>query len=276
MGSLEILKAGLMTSIQDFGRKGLAYYAIPKSGVMDGNAAKIALLLLNKRDQSALIECTSMAPTIKFHSDITIAISGADFQWKLNDNSISSNTKLDILKGDILKGGFSKKSMRGYIAINAELVVDKIFDSYSTYTPAKLGGYQGRLLKKGDVIKWLDRKESNIDLELLFYKGPEYDWLTEIGKSTLLKSSFQISRDTDRMGMRLEGEVIACANYQLPASSPVLPGFIQLPPSGLPIIVLQDSQTTGGYPRIGYLREEELYDLNQRPLGETIRFKLAE
>lgn len=275
MGSLEILKAGMMTSIQDLGRKKLAYFAIPTSGVMDKNAAQIALLILNKNENSPLIECTSRAPEIKFNNDTRIVITGADFNWKLNTEKVNRNTILEINKGDILKGQFAKDGLRGYIAIDGGLEIDKIYDSYSTYTNAKLGGFQGRLLRKGDILKWRDSSFPFSKNKIIpIQEGPEFNFLTENSIRLLTSNMYKIGIDSNRMGVRLEGEKLESSSYQLENSLPVLPGFIQLPPSGKPIIVLQDGQTTGGYPRIAYIQERYLSVLNQIPLGGEFQFKL--
>ncbi len=271
----EILKAGLMTSIQDQGRKNLAYYAIPMSGVMDPNAALIALLLLNKERNDPVIECTYIPPHIKFNADTEIAISGANFKWKINNKNISLNKVISIKKGDILKGGMAEKGMRGYIAFKGNLELNKEFNSYSTYTNARIGGFEGALLKKGDVIYW--NEESDLFLEdhvIPIRKGPEYNFLTENGKIKLSAQLFKISADSNRMGIRLEGKKIESNKYQLENSVPVLPGFIQLPPSGFPIVLLEDGQTTGGYPRIAYVPKKYFPKLNQMPLGAEIKFKL--
>jgi len=274
MQSFEIIKPGMMTSIQDFGRKGLAYYAIPTSGVMDQNAAKIALLLLHKSEDTPLLECTSIAPHILFLAATRIVITGANFNWKINTQPVLRNTILELNKGDVLKGQFADEGMRGYIAFEGDLVLDKIYNSYSTYTNAKIGGYEGRLLKKGDIIEWEDSNDIFSQQNIIpIFKGPEYDFLTEASKKLLTEKVFRIGADSNRMGIRLEGEKLEATSYQLKNSVPVLPGFIQLPPSGLPIIILQDGQTTGGYPRIAYIHEESLWELNQIPLGGNIVLK---
>ena len=268
MPSLEIIKAGLMTSIQDMGRKGLAYYAIPNAGVMDKNAAKIALLLLNKSEDDPLIECTSSAPHIEFLAPTQIAITGADFQWTVNDEAVQINRVIDIQEGDILKGKFARTGLRGYIAINGKLKIEKIYGSYSTYMNAGLGSLQGRLLKKGDVITW---EAANDDfsggITIPIYKGPEYDCLTEHSKFLLVSEPYTIGSDSNRMGARLKGAALDSSLFQLDNSLPILPGFIQLPPGGQPIVVLQDGQSSGGYPRIAYLQEKYLSVFNQIPLG---------
>jgi len=275
MGSLEIIKAGMMTSIQDLGRKGLAYFAIPNSGAMDSNAAKVALLLLNKNEKCPLIECTSNAPEIIFNDETKIVITGADFNWKINNDPINRNSILFVKKNDILKGSFSKDGLRGYIAIDGDLEINKIYDSFSTYTNAKLGGFEGRLLRKGDVVKWESNNFSFSKNKIIpIKKGPEFDLLSVKSIELLTSNVYKIGIDSNRMGIRLEGDEIVDSNFQLINSVPVLPGFIQLPPSGVPIIVLQDGQTTGGYPRIAYIQDQYLSVLNQIPLGSKIQFKL--
>jgi antagonist of KipI len=276
MGSFEIIKAGMMTSIQDLGRKGLAYFAIPTSGVMDKNAARVALLILHKNENSPLLECTSSAPEIKFNDETRIVITGADFNWKLNNDPINRNSILSVKKNDILKGNFSKDGLRGYIALGGDLEIEKVYDSFSTYTNAKLGGFQGRLLRKGDILKW---KNTNFVFSknkiIPIKKGPEFNLLSEESMELLTSNIYKIGIDSNRMGVRLEGKKLNNTNFQLENSVPVLPGFIQLPPSGLPIIVLQDGQTTGGYPRIAYIQDQYLSELNQIPLGGGFQFQLV-
>jgi len=275
MPSLEIIKSGLLTSVQDMGRKGLAYYAIPHSGVMDKNAAKIALLLLHKDETHPLIECTSIAPQILFHTPTQIAITGADFNWTINDEKITRNNVIAIKQGDVLKGNFAKDGLRAYIAIDGLFKLDKIYNSYATHTNAKIGGWQGRLLKKGDILEW-EKQEilSSSQVIIPIKKGPEFDYLNEEAKRQLNANIYQVGADSNRMGIRLSGPKLESLSYQLGDSSPVLPGFIQLPPSGLPIIVLQDGQTSGGYPRIAYVQDKYLSKLNQIPLGGKFRFEL--
>lgn len=276
MPSLEIIKPGLLTTIQDSGRQGLAYYAIPPSGAMDRNAARIALLLLNLPEEAPLIECTSVAPTIKFHDAAQITISGADFQWALNGTPVVLHTVVEIRPGDTLSGKMATNGLRGYIAINGTLQIDKVYDSYATYLNAGIGGYQGRMFKKGDIIEWESPKDNYYHTNSIpILPGPEFSLLSEAAQHQLRDITYTIGSDSNRMGLRLRGAKLQSSSYQLPHSLPVLPGFIQLPPSGLPIVILQDGQISGGYPRIAYLREQYLAILNQIPLGGEVRLGLV-
>jgi antagonist of KipI len=276
MPSLEVIKPGLLTSIQDFGRRGLSFFAIPGAGVMDQNAARIALLLLQLSEDHPLIECTSIAPQLRFNDSVRIALAGADFNWRLNDTAVAPNAVLQVKKGDLLRGQYAKEGLRAYIAIDGVLRVDKIYNSYATYQAAGIGGLQGRALQKGDILEWdiLDG-DSDDGLSFSIFPGPEFDYLSEEAKTKIRNLNYTISPDSNRMGLRLQGVRLKAKEYQLTHSRPVLPGFIQLPPSGLPIIVLQDGQTTGGYPRIAYMREQDLWRLNQVRLGAEISLKLS-
>ncbi len=276
MPSLEILKPGLLCSIQDMGRKGLAYYAIPPSGVMDRTAAKIALLLLNKSPDEPLIECTSIAPRIAFHDDAQIAISGADFKWTLNGQPVARNSLLNVKAGDILGGKMATDGLRAYIAVKGRLKVDEVYGSHATYVNAGFGGFKGRLLMKGDIIEWEDIETGFSGRNIIpVRQGPEYEYLSEKSKKQFTDTNYTLGQDSNRMGLRLLGNRLESSSYQLAYSSPVLPGFIQLPPSGLPIIILQDGQTSGGYPRIAYIRENDLSALNQIPLKSSVQFRWA-
>ncbi|MEM9929651.1 MAG: biotin-dependent carboxyltransferase family protein [Bacteroidota bacterium] len=272
MPKLEVIKAGLLTTVQDMGRSGLAYYAVPSSGPMDPVAAKIALLLLRLPEDSPVLEITSIAPTLYFHDAAAIALSGADFGWTLNDAPVRVPSVVQVDACSTLKGRSSKNGLRGYLAIQGVWTLSPRLGSYTTYTPASLGGITGRALCAGDVLEWSILLDTNTDMHFTLYPGPEYDWLTSAGRLALAEQTFSISPDSNRMGLRLRGDRVEATAYQLAASAPVLPGFMQLPPSGQPIIVLQDGQTTGGYPRIGYIKEADLGRLNQLRLGEEVRF----
>lgn len=276
MPSLEIIKSGLLTSIQDRGRKGMAYYAIPRSGAMDANAAKIALLLLHLAEDSPLIECTSIAPHIRFHDATQIAIAGADFSWTINNTPVQVNAVIEVQPGDVLRGKMARDGFRAYIAINGRLQLEPVYDSYATYMNAKLGGHQGRLLQKGDVIEWEEHPINSLDRSHVpILLGPEYDFLSAEAQQQLVTQEYLVSSDSNRMGLRLQGDPLESSAYQLAHSVPILPGFIQLPPSGLPIIILQDGQISGGYPRIAYVPSRYLAALNQIPLGGRFRFRMV-
>ena len=282
MPNLEIIKPGLMTTIQDMGRSGLAYYAIPQSGVMDWYSAYNALLLLNQPQNYPLIECTFLAPEIKFNYPSQIALTGANFNWTINHEKVGLNTILNLARGDVLKGTWAKDGLRGYLAINGKLKIEAIYNSYSTYIYAKMG----RPLQAGDIISWTNSKvvlaRGSLIIKLLSHSivplkpGPEFNYLTQAAQTKLRTNKYKISCDSNRMGARLVGAKLESSCYQLDFSLPVLPGFLQLPPSGVPIVLLQDGQVSGGYPRIAYIPKRHLAQFNQIPLNREFRFELLD
>lgn len=258
-----------MTGIQDPGRPGLAYYAVPRSGPMDPAAARLALLLLGRAETEPVLEMTSLAPHLRFLEATRIALTGADFGWKLNDRPLALRTVHSVRAGDVLCGGPARSGLRGYLAVEGVLETEYAFSSAATYTPAGFGGHNGRLLQRGDLLTW---KKDPTDEQFVLFPGPEYDHLSAAAVEQLGAVDFRISPQSNRMGIRLLGTPLPGSVEPLRRSVPVLPGFVQLPPDGLPIVVLQDGQTTGGYPRIAYLKRAELGRLNQILLGGVVRF----
>ena len=279
--SIKILHPGIYSTIQDNGRQGYAFYAIPRSGIMDNQSYNNIKSVLNTDDNISVIECTLQSPTILFNDTMQIATSGANMQWKINKQPLTLNTLVTVHKGDILKGGYATSGYRGYIGFSKQMEVSRHFDSVSSYSYASLGANNGQPLIKEQVITF--KAENSITNRQLtrdilsstntihINKGPEYSWMDSSSQEILTGEIFRISAQSNRMGARLDGPPITTTQL-LSQSVPVLPGFIQLLPSGQLIVLLQDGQTTGGYPRIGYLSDKELVTLNQVPIGKSVRF----
>lgn len=283
MTSITVIKPGLLTSIQDIGRRGYGYYAIPISGVMDSVSARRALLLCRLQESDPVIECTMIPPTIKFHGDAQIVLSGADFNWTINSEPVERNKIITVKNEDILSGQKATNGTRGYIAVRGSLITEKTYGSVSTYRNACIGGINGDYLKKGDNLQWkplpfIDSSKIHVPSAdhstIEIQPGPEFDYLSDLAKFQLLENTYTIHNDSNRMGARLIGEPIDASTYQLSKSKPVLPGFIQLPPSGIPIVLLNDGQTTGGYPRIAYMNRANLDRFNQIAIGESFKFMM--
>ena len=314
MPVLEIIQPGLLTTVQDLGRKGARFFAIPTSGVMDPVSATRALLLLQQAPDSPLLECTYLPPAIRFHSPARIALTGADFRWSLNGMAVRLDEVVEVNAGDELRGKTATNGLRGYIAVGGKWLGEAVYGSHATYLNGRFGGHEGRALRKGDRLRWGDEMAGNegannlsgrgasgkevtgneivendpvgkggakkdipaIDIPLIpLQKGPEFHWLHPQAQELLFQSPFTIAPDSNRMGARLQGPPLTARSHQLPNSVPVLPGFLQLPPSGQPIVVLQDGQVTGGYPRIAYIPRSHLPRFNQIPLGKALRFHPA-
>ncbi len=285
MGQLVIKSSGTLTTIQDRGRIGSAFYAFPRSGPMDLESAGLANVLARNDAEAALIECTLVAPKIEFQTHACIVLTGAEFDWRVDGGRVRMRRVVTIPAGSVLEGGKARAGLRGYLAIAGRLNVEEQVGSRASYTYAGLGANGGKPLQAGLELSWEQPEvwPSEIDVLTLpkvkfrqtigLTAGPEFEWLDEVSKRALFESSFQVSPSSNRMGARLEGPGLSTEGKTLGASVPVLPGIVQLPPSGQPSVVLQDGQTTGGYPRIGFIPGRELDAFNQMPLGESVRFQ---
>ncbi len=272
MHALRILKAGMLTSVQCLLSHRSQFYAYPISGPMDRKSANIANAILSNREEDPLIECTGVAPKIQFLQNCKIAISGADAQWTLEQQKIKIGTIIDVNANQILEGKKMIDGFRSYIAVNG-----RIHHSVTSYKLVPL--------KKNDIIEWSPHHKSipetiinNSKLKknvITLHRGPEYHWLDEESKHTIDESVFVVSNQTNRMGSRLQGPKISCYPPDLESSAATFPGVIQCTPSGQLIVVLQDGQTTGGYPRIAYIRREELNYFNQLSIGESFSIKMT-
>lgn len=277
MSYLLIKKSGLHTSIQDEGRFGLAFYGIPQSGYMDSISANLANRVVGNEEGSAVIECTYTAPSIEFGKNFIIAITGANMGWTIDKNPVPRYTSLYVRKGSVLSGGTARDGIRAYVAVQGEMDIKLEHGSLSYYGRARLGGLNGQLLKKGDRIPFKSRKSkwkfsyvadeerpalSSVKV-IPIHRGPEWHLLDQQSKESLMKDDWTISADSDRMGALLVGNALG---YRAPtnmASVPVFPGMIQAPYNSSPIVILQDGQTTGGYPRIAFIPQQSLGLFNQ-------------
>lgn len=287
MPSIKVVKPGLCTTVQDIGRIGFQQFGIPVSGVMDEYAFAVGNFLVESDKNNAVLEVPFLGPTLEFDFDISIAITGANLSPKINNQDVAMWKNITIKKGDVLSFGAIKNGARAYIAFAGEIDVPTINGSKSTLLKSKLGGFEGRQLKVGDVINIKNPRVvtkrnilaskyipvySNVE-EIKIVLGPQDDYFTEKGVETFLNSEYVITKDADRMGMRLVGEVIEHKDKADIISDAAVFGSIQVPGNGQPIILLADRQTTGGYTKIATVIKADLPKLSQMIPDGKIKFK---
>jgi biotin-dependent carboxylase-like uncharacterized protein len=281
MGKLRFLSPGVLTLLQDAGRPGLGYYGIPASGPLDRRSARLANLIVGRAEDAAVIEMNLLPPQIKFLSSATVALTGADMQWNVDGASVDVNETLTLRRGAVLSGTAPRLGLRSYLAIAGTIQAGESFGSVSGFTPAGFGANNGNPFAAGDLLEWAqehDPERLRIDLvdrhlttqNIHIFGGPEFDQLTAEAMVQLSTQQFSISPQSNRMGARLIGPKLS-VREGLTNSRPVLPGMIQLTPAGDLIVALQDGQTTGGYPRIGYIETNELDRFNQIAPGKPFR-----
>ncbi|MEE1086681.1 MAG: biotin-dependent carboxyltransferase family protein [Schaedlerella sp.] len=285
---IRVLKPGMLTTVQDLGRTGYQSQGFSVAGVMDVRSFKIANLLLDNPENEAVLEFTLIGPTLEFTSATIIAITGGDFQPKINGEPAPMYTAIYMNKGDILQFGSARTGSRGYVAFSSYLDIPVVMGSRCTNMKSSIGGFKGRKLKADDYIRFrikrrylpffLSRKlpgdqfeEDNATLRVVM--GPQDDLFSKQGIETFLNEEYTVTNDFDRMGCRLEGPFIAPKKVSDIISDGIAFGSIQVPAHGKPIILLADRQTTGGYAKIATVASVDIPKLVQRKTDHKIRFE---
>lgn len=283
---LTIIKAGLLTTVQDSGRIGYRQLGISKSGALDLPALSIANLLVGNPRDYAAIEITLGQFTVQFQQDCWIALTGADCNAMLDNCALWTGWRYFVQAGQQLSLQKPVRGMRSYLAISGGVDLPMVLGSRSTDLVAKFGGLEGRILQNGDKLpigqpvrqfnqsakKTIGVQQLPFDNRIRVLPGPEIEEFSQQVQSDFWRTSWQISPNSNRMGFRLNGGHLKRSCDRELLSHGVLPGVIQVPHGGQPIILLSDAQTTGGYPRIGTIIAADLYHLAQIPLGESIHF----
>ena len=283
----EILRAGINTTFQDKGRNNLYHMGIPFSGAMDNRNYLLANKLAGNQLDLPVIEFAYQGPHLKFYGhQINIVVTG-DVVFKL----IKKNREIDgncyetyqLEKEDEINILSTNKSVYGYMAISGELDLKLQWGSCSINTKANIGSNNGKKLDSGQKIniskinqnlekKKIDYKNSKIE-NIRIIKGTNFDYFSEKGKKDFLEKKFTVSKLSDRMGMRLEGEKIENIVNTNIKSEGLLKGVIQVPADGNPIIMLSDHGTIGGYPKIAVVASVDYDRLVQISPGSKIKFK---
>lgn len=292
--SMEIRNPGALTTVQDLGRFGYMNKGFSVSGAVDAFSMRLANVLVGNSQGEAVLEATIMGPTIRFCAASVIALTGADMRPKLNGADFPMNRAVCVHTGDTLVMGYAVSGCRAYLAAAGGLRIEPVLGSRSTNLKCGLGGYQGRALQAGDVMGLAARKDTLSGMEKRFYepgkevfrmpeagdgipvlrvvKGPQDDYFTEKGIRTLTESVYTVTNDSNRMACKLSGEAVEFVNGGDIISDGIVTGSIQISSNGMPIVMLADHQTTGGYAKIGTVISVDIPVIGQRKPGEKIRF----
>jgi biotin-dependent carboxylase-like uncharacterized protein len=284
---LLVKKPGLFSTIQDNGRMFYQKYGISQSGALDDYSFKISNMLVGNNLDEAVLELTLFGGEFEVIEGGTIAIAGTNMSPKVNNKQVPMWETLELSKGDILSLGFAKEGCRAYIALGGGIDVPIVLGSRSTYIRGKIGGLNGAILKEGDIISSFKAsplsKKYRLPLEFLpkyledntvrVVLGPQINYFTKKGAITFLTEKFIFTNDINRMACRLDGESIEHKGSGNIVSDGTPNGAIQVPENGKPIILLNDRQTTGGYPKIACVISVDIQKIAQAKPGDTVRFK---
>ena len=278
---IEVLQPGLFSTIQDSGRFGYLKYGVPMSGPMDSYSFQLANLILNNPPGSAVMEITQMGPVLKFLNAGSLVITGANLSPQINKIEIRNGIPYAVVPGDVLSFGTRKTGCRSYLAMAGGFKTEKVLGSQSWYEDitAFYRVQKGMNLEFNEsLVRPAGNASIKVDAHLYsdsaisVFLGPEFNKLTEKTVMGIFSRSFKIDKNNNRMAIQLE-EVIP--NEIKPIiTGPVVPGTVQLTPSGKLIVLMRDCQTTGGYPRILQLSENGINRLAQKVQGDSIEFKL--
>ena len=283
-----VLNPGVLTTVQDFGRIGYQQFGVSVSGAMDPRAMRFANLLVGNPENEAVLECTMLGPQLQFDETTIIAVTGGNLGPTLDGQPLKTYCAYKVNAGQTLRFAGLRSGCRAYIAFAGGLDIPEVMGSRSTYMKAKIGGFKGRKLEKGDAIGFRDPKTELFNLDkrsltpefvprdvytLHVIMGPQDDMFTEEGIKTFLSETYTVTPEFDRMGCRLDGPVIAHVNGGDIISDGIAFGAVQVPSAGKPIVMLADRQTTGGYTKIANVMTADFRILAQLKAGDKVRFE---
>ena len=286
MKLFRIVKPGFFTTVQDLGRFGYLEFGVPLSGAMDEFSIRVANMLVRNDQGDACLEVTMLGPELEAVRDTLIAVAG-DIAFQINGHEAEMWQTIRVKNGDTILFGKVKTGCRAYLAVRGGIDVPTVLGSRSTYVRGEIGGMQGRPLKAEDYIEGFDTSHSvdqllslpkefipdfgaQINADVLL--GPQQESFTQEGIETFLSNSYNVTIESDRMGYRLDGPIIQRSEQVDTISDAILPGSIQVPADGQPIVTMRDAQTTGGYPKIATVISSDLHILGQAKPGDRISF----
>jgi antagonist of KipI len=274
---IRVIRAGMLTSVQDLGRRGRLSEGVAVGGAADPFALRVANLLVGNPEDAAGFEVTMTGPELEFSEGAWISVCGARFE------GVPAWRPLRIEAGGRVKFGARTAGCRAYLAISGGVDVERVLGGAGTYLAAALGGFHGRALKEGDIVRSLPPSRVPaghwaIDERVLphYSREPTVRAIPgaqarEFGDS-LFSGRFTVTPRSDRMGIRLEGPRLVRSGGADLLSTAVAPGTVQVPPDGNPIVLMADAQTLGGYPRVAHVAAVDLPLLAQLAPGDGVRF----
>jgi biotin-dependent carboxylase-like uncharacterized protein len=286
---IRMVDPGPQTTVQDLGRVGHLRYGIPPSGPLDVRAFVIANRLVGNPDGAAALEATVLGPRFTVETACAIAVTGADAPVTINGAAAEAWTTLPLAAGDTVRIGAARAGVRVYVAFAGGLDVSPALGSRATYLRGRLGGLDGRSLKRDDVLRSFPvarppirrLPESAIpplerEPEIRVVLGPQADRFTAEGIAAFLGGVYEMLPQSDRMGARLSGPRITHAYGHDIISDGIALGSVQVPGDGQPIVLLVDRQSTGGYTKIATVVSFDIGRLGQVKPGHHLRFSAVD
>ncbi len=279
---IEVVEGGARTTIQDLGRSGYAHLGIPASGAADRASFTLANRLVGNPEGAAAFETTLTGPVLSFHRAATVALTGARVDATLDGRAVAMDGPVAVRAGGMLKLGTATRGLRTYVAVRGGLVTAVSFGSSSSDQLTGLGpaplSAGDRITIGGDalgdpVVDVAPVAPMPAEPVLRVRTGPRDDWFAPDAVTSLLSETFRVQPEVDRIGVRLGGPRLQWREDRELRSEGMVTGAIQVPPSGDPIILLADHPTTGGYPVIAVVTEEDVAVAAQLVPGMSVHLR---
>lgn len=282
---IRVLAPGLLTTVQDLGRPGLGAIGVPAGGAADAHALRLGNVLLGNEEGAAALEATLVGPELLFEAAAVVVLAGAPFGAQLDGAPLPAWEAVSVPAGARLAVGRAHSGARGYVCVRGGLDVPAVLGSRATDVATGFGGLDGRPLRAGDRLsvgaargalrgRRVDAgsaRWSGPRRRLRVTPGPQDEWFGGGALAAFASRAFRVSASSSRTGVRLEGEPLAAPSRSL-VTEGVVAGAVQVPPAGLPIVLLVEHPSTGGYPKIGSVISADLSALAQLRPGEEVRF----
>jgi biotin-dependent carboxylase-like uncharacterized protein len=290
VNTFEVLSPGLMSTVQDLGRFGCARYGVAASGALDGFAVRVGNLLVGNAENAAVVETTLMGLRIKAVRDAVVAVTGGDLQARKGSEPLAVWRSHLVREGETISFSGPASGFRSYLAVAGGIHAATVMGSRSTNLASGFGGFQGRPLRKGDILavepvkdalrfagraftaEWFPDYSTPWRLRIVW--GPQDDHFSEEGRHTFVTAAFTASPNSDRTGIRLNGPVVTRkpGMEESIISEGILSGAIQIPGDGQPIIILGET-ASGGYRKIATVISADLPLLGQITPGDEVAFE---
>jgi biotin-dependent carboxylase-like uncharacterized protein len=279
---LQVLEPGPLTTVQDRGRPGWAHLGVPRAGALDAAAAALANRLVGNDDDAALLETTLGGVTLRLSAATTVAVTGAACTVRVDGRAVAFAEPVTVRAGAEVAVGPARHGVRSYLAVAGGLAVEPVLGSRSTDTLAWLGPPRlaagavlplGRPQARPAALDVHAVRRTHGSVVLRFRTGPRRDWFAAEAVRTLTAAPYTVTADSNRVALRLDGTGLERSRAgELPSEGIVL-GAVQVPPSGRPLVFLNDHPTTGGYPVLGVVHRDDLDACAQLRPGEQVSFR---
>jgi antagonist of KipI len=287
VSEIQVQSPGLLTTVQDLGREGFGSLGVSPSGAADPLSLRMGNRLVGNPQGAAALEMTLLGGVFLFPRGAVVALTGSDFGATLDGAPLDILTAANVRPGQTLRVGSTRSGARSYLCVRGGIIVKPFLGSASTHLLSGLGGYEGRALRKGDVLR-IGPATTSFQKKTIAARaserlaprkvlrvtpGPQSDWFPKSSVQAFYAGTYRVAEESNRMGLRLEGQPIARESADEMTSEGVSIGAVQITAGGLPIILFVEQQTTGGYAKIANVISADLHSLGQLRPRDEIRFE---